>query len=42
VEDIFGPVVFRGCFPVPEGMEAYAQDPWVLEFVGDFAALFVE
>jgi len=40
VEDVFGAVVFGGGFPVAEGVEADAEESWIVEFFGDSASLF--
>jgi hypothetical protein len=40
VEDVFGSVVLHGCFPVAEGVEGYAVDSWVLEFLFGFFGSF--
>ena len=42
VEAVFSLVVFHGGFPMPEGMEVYLSDSFVLEFVSDVGSLASE
>jgi hypothetical protein len=39
MKDIFGFVVFHGCFPMAESVECDFVKSWVLEFVGCSFAL---
>jgi len=42
MQDVFGFVIFHGCFPVSKGVEVYLEHSEVAEFVGDSSALFDE
>jgi hypothetical protein len=35
MEDVFYLCVLSRCFPVPEGMELYHQQSWVLKLLGN-------
>jgi hypothetical protein len=42
VEDIFGFMLFHGCFPVSECVQVYFFEAWVLEFESDAFVCLVE
>ena len=41
VEDVFGFVVFHGCFPVSKSVEGDFVESWVSEFMGYAFSLFL-
>jgi hypothetical protein len=42
VKNVFGPVIFQGCFPVAKCFEGYSVDPWIFQFFRDASSLQAE